>query len=708
MSIDTTRIELPPPKMIRKRKRPRVPRNLWILLLILALIAGVVAGIDTGLRYKDSRKAKKTTVEVGGGEQSKTTKSPSETDEEVYRLIASARVAVNEGDWYRARILFNEVLKLEPENPDALASLPLIDRRLNETRGTLVIKTNPPGAEVKVVGFQTKKSPVEFDDVPVGSHSVVISKPGYETVTREVSLAADERLEVPSIPLSKSAGKLEVVSEPKGAEFKVIKKQDDELKELIQTGTTPAMLEKLDAGEYQVLMAVEGWPEYSEFIRIEHNRNSSVSAVFAEGGLNVTSDPNGAEIWLKSPGKEPKRVGVTPSILSALPVGRHQLELRFKDWDAIKRTVEVEEGVTQELKFAWERSLVTFISDPPGAGVFQGDQRVGNGLKITPFTYEFPEGEYTFTARHRTLGDLVKPVLVEGDESEVVNFEFDYGSVILRSEPEGAAVISNGVPLGRTPLSLPYVKPGNYSYELSKEDHRKSVVSGILEPGGSLEFNTKLKYDASPAANRHFDNGLGQRMIWFGNLNGWVASTETTQEQYERVTGKNPSYFKDPKHPVDTITWYDAAKYCEGLTVQEQGLGNLPAGYRYRLPTDAEWTQFAGNAKLDQAITSVFNRQQSTAPVASLPSNEFGLFDVRGNVMEWCQDWYSQSVMARTQREGGMAQPSWIGTDRKVLRGGSWNRSSQYDLEISNRVAARPSDPDRYDIGFRVVLMKDQ
>ena len=252
------------------------------------------------------------------------------------------------------------------------------------------------------------------------------------------------------------------------------------------------------------------------------------------------------------------------------------------------------------------------------------------------------------------------------------------------------------------------MKPGAYSYELAKENHRKSIVSGVLEPGGSLEFNSKLKYDASPSANRHFDNGLGQRMIWFGNLKGWVATTETTQEQYERVTGKNPSYFKDPKHPVDTITWYDAAKYCEGLTVQEQGLGNLPAGYRYRLPSDAEWTQFAGNAKLDQAITSVFTRQQSTAPVASLSSNEFGLFDVRGNVMEWCQDWYSQSVMVRTQREGGTAQPSWVGTDRKVLRGGSWNRSSQYDLEISNRVSARPSDADRYDIGFRVVLMKDQ
>lgn len=705
MSQETTRIELPPPELIRKRKRPRIPRGLWILLLILALIGGGIAGYSVGFRFKNAqntdqkKEPESVTVEK---------KKAGADNAEVYRLIATARVAVNEGDWYRAKILFTDVLKIDPENPDALASLPLIERRLNETRGVLVIETNPSGAEVKVVGFKTKVSPAEFSEVPVGSHSVVISKPGFEPVTREISLEPDERLEISDIELSKSAGKLEVVSEPKGAEFKVLKKQDDELKELIQTGTTPAMLEKLDAGEYQVLMAVEGWPEYSEFIRIEHNRNSSVSAVFAEGGLNVTSDPNGAEIWLKSPEKEPKQVGTTPSILSGLPVGKHQLELRYKDWSPIRRTVEVEEGLTQEMKFEWERSLVTFISDPPGVGVFHGDQRVGNGLKITPFTHEFPEGEYTFTAKHRTLGNLSKPFLVDGDASEVLTFEFDYGEVILRSEPEGASVVSAGVPLGRTPLSLPYVKPGAYSYELTKENHRKSIVSGVLEPGGSLEFNSKLKYDASPSANRHFDNGLGQRMIWFGNLKGWVATTETTQEQYERVTGKNPSYFKNPKHPVDTITWYDAAKYCEGLTVQEQGLGNLPAGYRYRLPSDAEWTQFAGNAKLDQAITSVFTRQQSTAPVASLPSNEFGLFDVRGNVMEWCQDWYSQSVMARTQREGGTAQPSWVGTDRKVLRGGSWNRSSQYDLEISNRVSARPSDADRYDIGFRVVLMKDQ
>ena len=158
---------------------------------------------------------------------------------------------------------------------------------------------------------------------------------------------------------------------------------------------------------------------------------------------------------------------------------------------------------------------------------------------------------------------------IDGDTgSSAVDFRFASGSVSLASDPAGAAVASGGMPMGRTPLTLAVVPPGNYTFELSKEQHRAASVSGSVEAGGSLNFTATLTYDSTPVVSRDFKNSLGQQLAWIAPLNGWAGAYEVTQEEYERLSGTNPSYFKAPKHPVDSVTWYEAVKFCEALTVQ--------------------------------------------------------------------------------------------------------------------------------------------
>lgn len=694
MNRETTRIDLPPQRMIKSRP-PRVPPWVWIVMIFVALSIGAGAGLWMGMEKETGA----TPVEV----------TPTVDLEQVNLRIKEARAAIADGNWLEARRLFEEVRIMDPQNADAIASLPLIDRRLDEARGSLRVETVPSGASIIVEGAGKFESPVTIQNLPMGKHRLSILKTGFEKVEKEIELIGEETVELAQIKLTKTAGNLEVVSEPKGAEFKLLKTIENNQKKLVEIGSTPALIERLDPGDYEILMAVEGWPEYSERVRVENNRNTSVSAVFAKGGLQVKSDPTGAEVWIQSSGSEQEKVGVTPLNLEDLPVGQHRLELRYRDWEPISRTVEVSLGVTDVFDFSWERALVSFESNPSGAAVFLNERRLGNGREVTPFQLELPEGDYLFSARHKILGESRIGRYVDAEKgTNSVSFPYEYGSVTLTSEPPGAAVLSQGAPIGKTPLTLPVVPPGSYAYELRKEQYRSSEVTGNLEAGGVLNVAATLTYDATPVASRNFTNGLGQQLVWVGALGGWVACHETTQAEYERITGTNPSYFPAPNHPVDSVNWYEATKFCEGLTVQELALGNIPAGFRYRLPTDAEWSAYVGNQKLDGAISSLFDRKKSTAPVGSLAPNEYGIYDARGNVWEWVSDWYSQTIVNRIRKEGATPVTEWIGTDRKVLRGGAWNRSSQFDLEVANRMAARPSAEDRYDVGFRVVLMPSE
>ena len=165
-----------------------------------------------------------------------------------------------------------------------------------------------------------------------------------------------------------------------------------------------------------------------------------------------------------------------------------------------------------------------------------------------------------------------------------------------------------------------------------------------------------------------------------------VGKYEVTQAQYEAVMGKNPSTFKGPRKPVENVSWEDAMKFCKRLTDSEHQAGHLPANSIYTLPTEKQWEAFAAGTSLGDAVTSAKTRRNSTEDVGSLHPNKFGLYDVRGNVWEWCLN------------------PDEPGSDARVIRGGAFANSEPEKLEISYRFALTPlfKIPG---IGFRVVVV---
>ncbi len=663
------------------------------------MVAMLLLGVLIGVWISDRPEAD----EVAGGGVAERVGAGSSIEPGVAKGLAEARVAMAAGQWIEARKLYLGVLAIEPGQVEAETALPLIDRRIDSAQGRVLVKTKPEGASVKLGELEAKNSPAAFEGVPIGSYVLEVSKEGYGKVERELAVRENQTEDMGIIELVPQAGSLSVSSEPKGVPFEILTVDGEKS----SSGKTPVTLEKLPPGDYSVTLKMEGWPSFSEKVRIAHNRKASVSHVFAQGGLQVTSDPSGAEVWLKEKGKKEGRLaGNTPLSVPGLAVGQHELVVRYEDWPEIRRVVEIEEGRDRVLEFAWQRGLVDFTSDPPGAEVYLNDERIGRGGETTPLQWELPEGEYQFVARREGLADVAVEGEVRAEGDNEVHFGFQYGSVRIGSEPPGATVVRNGVPMGRTPFRQNVVRPGDYEYELRKEQHRSAEVSGEVKPGQSLDFNVALKYDPAPVLDHDFTNSYGQEMKWVAPLKLWVDAHEVTQEVYEAVSGENPSAFVGARHPVESVSWYDAKRFCEQLTINERAKGTLPAGFVYDLPSDEEWSVFVGGARLEDAVTSRLGPLDGTAEVGTSRPNEYGLFDVRGNVWEWCDDWYSQKILNRTQRAKSPSNPGWVGTERKVLRGGSWSRSSGYDLANGYRLAVQPSKDDRYDSGFRVVLKR--
>ena len=255
-----------------------------------------------------------------------------------------------------------------------------------------------------------------------------------------------------------------------------------------------------------------------------------------------------------------------------------------------------------------------------------------------------------------------------------------------------------GEPAGNPePGAWAWVSPGGFS-----------MGSGSNSAGGES--------DEKPATAVTLTKGL------------WMSRHEVTQQEYLALVGNNPAWFLgDTNRPVENVSWHEATNYCALLSAREQAAGRLPAGYVYRLPTEAEW-EYACRAGSTAAYCFgddptgselgfyawywdnsgstnapsgfayyIDGAYYVTHPVGTRQMNRWGLSDMHGSVWEWCHDWYG------TYPGGSVTDPQGATNGiARVIRGGNWNGGTAL-CRSANRSAGFPESASS-GIGFRAVL----
>jgi len=236
----------------------------------------------------------------------------------------------------------------------------------------------------------------------------------------------------------------------------------------------------------------------------------------------------------------------------------------------------------------------------------------------------------------------------------------------------------------------------------------------VLVPAGEFDMGSpaaeKLNYNES---EMHVHRVRITKPFWMGKY-------ELPQDAWEKVMGKNPSFYKNPRNPVERVSWNDCQEFLKKLNAAGRDKG------AFRLPTEAEWEYacragtktpfcFGETVSTDQANyygeffygagKAGVNRKK-TVPVGSLPASPWGLCEMHGNVGEWCQDWFARDYYEKSPKDdppgpaNGAANA--LSGPTRVWRGGSLG-SDPAVCRSANRCAAVPGDTST-NIGLRVVL----
>jgi len=336
------------------------------------------------------------------------------------------------------------------------------------------------------------------------------------------------------------------------------------------------------------------------------------------------------------------------------------------------------------------------------------------------------------------------------NENTVSNYDFEdtnnqevsvidtTGNIMITTHPEGAAIYIGGILSGTSPLLLENLEPGNISIEIKCDGYDNNILNERIITGVTVNLEKILVPRPEPLFEMVYvtggtfnmgsiDGDYEEEPVHTVRLNSFlIGKYEITYSQYmEFVEDTGRDYYArskwcDDDKPVINVSWYDAIEFCNWLSLKElytpcysiRGdwvyLNSDADGYR--LPTEAEWEYaasggisdlgalYSGSNNADSVSWNKDNTHRETHETGEKVPNRLGIYDMSGNVWEWCWDWYDEDYYIDSSE---VSPPGPVTGYYKIVRGGSWD-SDDFYLRCTARGFCSPVSYDT-DIGFRVV-----
>ena len=310
--------------------------------------------------------------------------------------------------------------------------------------GGLAVRTDPPGARVQVEGQASSVSPALFDNLAPKTYHLTISLDGYETVTDKVAVASGESATPPVYALVRQTGNLLISSTPPGSGWKIV--SGPSAVRAADSGTTPATLEQLPTGDYELEFSRAGWKSSRVQVSVRKGENASVSEYYPQGSLRLDSNVIAVVRWIirsypvavDAMNPQFELSGGAPATLEGMPAGGYTIEFHREGWPVQVRDVRVEANKAAELVCLYPNGKLTIstnCSDAVWRLVSAPDLTlVAKSSGTVPATLSgLPYGEYVVEISRKGWKPARVTVPVNDGQASVASYVFHGGDLALSS-----------------------------------------------------------------------------------------------------------------------------------------------------------------------------------------------------------------------------------------------------------------------------------